>query len=109
MANRDPRLQAIACFTLSGRTAEMLSAVRPRLPVFAFSANKSVLQALSLRAAIVPVVAEEPRDTDSMIEMIDRHLQNGDLVPRGAPVLIVAAGPIGEGRTNLLKYHVVGL
>jgi pyruvate kinase len=109
MANRDPRLQAIACFTQTGRTAELLSAVRPRLPVFAFSSDRRVLQALSLRSAIVPVAAEDPRDTDSMIEMIDVHLQKDGLLPRGAPVLIVAASPIGEGRTNLLKFHIVGL
>jgi pyruvate kinase len=109
MVNRDPRLQAIVCFTQTGKTAELLSAVRPRVPVYTFSSDEAILRSLTLRGAIVPVTAAQPADTDSMIEMMDRHLQSEGGLSRGTPVLILASSPVGEGHTNLLKFHQVGL
>lgn len=108
LTRRDPNVGAIACFTRTGRTAGLLSAFRPPVPVFAFSQDPQVLRWLTLRRALIPVQCDYPVDTDEMITSMDRHLREDGLLPKGTRVLMVASSPTGEVETNLLKIHRVG-
>jgi pyruvate kinase len=53
---RYPKAAGIWCFTRSGRTAELLSSLRPRLPIVAFTTTPTVARRLASRNAVVPVV-----------------------------------------------------
>jgi pyruvate kinase len=56
MANGGCGASAIWCFTRTGRTAELLAAAHPRVPVVAFTVNAVTARRLAVRGAIVPVV-----------------------------------------------------
>jgi len=105
LTHRDPSISAIACFTPSGRTAELLSTVRPKVPIYAFSPSLGTLRRLTIRRGVFPVPCEEPNDTDSMIQTMDRVLGERSLADPGAVVLMVASSPVGLAPTNLLKIH----
>jgi pyruvate kinase len=108
IANDDPAVCAIACYTASGRTASLLSAERPRVPIVAFVPDASVRRALALRWGVIPVDGRDPSDTDEMVELMDAGLRSRGLVAEDASVVMVASSPVGRAHTNLLKVHHAG-
>lgn len=108
LLSRDGEVAAIACFTRTGRTAGLVSALRPTVPVIAFSPEPSVVRRLTMQRAVIPRACELPHDTDEMMEMMVGRLREEDLVPAGVLVVLVASTPVGAAHTNLLKVHRVG-
>jgi pyruvate kinase len=109
IANDDPAVAAIACYTGSGLTADLLSSERPRVPIVAFATHGAVRRALAARWGVVPVEGGHPRDTDEMIALMDQGLRSRGLVEAGASVVMAASSPAGKTHTNLLKVHHVGV
>ena len=105
---RDGGAVAVACFTRTGRTAALLAAARPRVPILALSVDEHVVRGLTLHRAVLPRTCRPPRDTDDMIRTMDRRLREEGLAGPGDPTVLVASIPFGEARTNLLKLHRVG-
>jgi pyruvate kinase len=101
-------IAAIACFTHTGRTARLIAAERPDVPVFAFSANSSIVRSLAVTWGVIPIQSSAPGDVDTLIAMIDRRLVEDGLVEAGRTVVLVAAAPVGRAPTNLLKVHRLG-
>jgi pyruvate kinase len=108
VAERD-RAAAIACYTVSGTTARLLSAARPRVPVVAFSPDPRTVGRLTLFRGVTPVLAEEAPDTDAMIEMMDGRVREVAGVTAGQHVVMVASSPAGRAHANLLKLHRIGV
>jgi pyruvate kinase len=108
IAADDPEVVAIACYTATGRTATLLSAERPQVPVFAFAPDAGVRRALSLHWGVRALPAALPADTDHMIAGMDAGLRDGGFVRDGQPVVMIASSPAGRARTNLLKVHHAG-
>ena len=108
VAAADSEIAAVACFTESGRTAELLSRARPRVPIAAFCAQPAVARRLALYRAVYPFIAKPMPDTDAVIGMLDARLQSDLGAAPGTQVVLVAASPVGQARTNLLKLHRVG-
>ena len=105
---RDGGGAAIACFTRTGRTATLLAAARPRVPILALSPDERVLRRLAVFHAVVPRSTEPPSDTDEMIGLLDRGLRESGLAAQGERVVLVASSPFGRAHTNLLKLHRCG-
>jgi pyruvate kinase len=108
VADRD-RAAAIACFTLSGTTARLLSAARPSAPVVAFSPDPRTVGRLALFRGVRPFLAEEASDTDAMIAMMDRLVREAGFATSGQVVVMVASSPAGRAHANILKLHRVGV
>lgn len=106
LTHRSDSLEAMACFTWGGMTARLLSSVRPRVPIFAFTPDEAVARRLTLWRGVVPVTSQEPDSTEALIDAMDSGLR--DLgIPEGATVLMVGSSPIGDATTNLLKIHTL--
>ena len=101
-------MTAIACFTQSGMTAVLIAATRPRVPVYAFSPEVTVVRRLTLYRGVTPFLTDPLHDTDAMIATVDGRLQEGGFVRPGDAVLMVGSSPFGEANTNLLKIHRIG-
>lgn len=56
LADMHAAVDAIWCFTRSGRTAELLSLHRPRVPIMAFTLSPVVARRLAVRSGIVPLI-----------------------------------------------------
>ena len=104
----NPQIAAIACFTESGKTAELLAGARPRVPIAAFCADAAVARRLTLHRAVHPILTDPMPDTDAVIGMLDAGLSRDVGLAAGTPVVLVAASPVGKASTNLLKLHRVG-
>jgi pyruvate kinase len=99
---------AITCYTETGRTARLLSAERPRVPVYAFVPPGDVRRILCLQWGVEALPATAPTDTDGMIALMDEGLQSRGLATPGDAVVMAASSPAGRTTTNMLKIHRVG-
>jgi pyruvate kinase len=99
---------AITCYTETGRTARLLSAERPRVPVYAFVPHVQVQRLMCLQWGVQALPADPPADTDEMIALMDRGLQTHGLATEGQAVVMAASTPAGRTATNMLKIHRVG-
>jgi pyruvate kinase len=99
---------AITCYTETGRTARLLSAERPRVPVYAFVPARDVQRIMCLQWGVEALPATPPTDTDGMIALMDHGLQAHGLAEPGDAVVMAASSPAGRTTTNMLKIHQVG-
>jgi pyruvate kinase len=104
----DLEIAAITCYTETGRTARLLSAERPWVPVYAFVPSPEVQRIMCLQWGVEALPATPPTDTDGMIALMDHGLQAHGLAEPGDAVVMAASSPAGRTTTNMLKIHQVG-
>ncbi len=99
---------AVAVFTVSGATARLVAAHRPRVPIYAFTPQAAVARQLTPVYGVEPILTPPMTSTDQMVAYLDRALLERG-ASAGARVVFVAGQPLGRpGITNLLKLHVIG-
>ncbi len=99
---------AIITSTMSGHTAQMVARYRPCVPVLAATPDEAVYRRMALVWGVVPLLVPEYASTDEMIETTTRAARQAGLVKPGECVVITAGIPAGgEGKTNMLKVHVI--
>ncbi len=109
LASAEVDVAAIACFTRTGRTARSLAALRPRVPIIAFSTDPRVLARLALVRGIVPRPCEAAGDTAGRLDVMASLLADAHALPPGSAVVLVAstAAP-GTGPNTLEVQRVPG-
>ena len=101
--------EALAAFTRSGRTAQILSKLRPGVPIFALCERVSTARRLALWRGVIPLLVEQSRRGDDVTVRIAQELQARALVPEGGDVVVVGAAPGGRaGRTNFIRLLHLG-
>lgn len=107
-AARDSGAKLIAAFTLSGRTARLLSYYRPTVPIIAFSPNQEVRRSLALVWGVLPRVLEPIQKTEEMIRRVEEELLSRGLAAKGDRIVIVFGAPVGQpGKINSLRLHTI--
>jgi pyruvate kinase len=97
----------IVAWTESGATARLVAKHRPRRPILALSTAASTARRLALVWGVIPLVADEGRDTDAMMEKAPALAVAQGLIRPGENVVITAGVPRGvSGSTNLIKAAV---
>jgi pyruvate kinase len=105
LARANQEIAGIACYTRSGRTARVLSALRPRVPIFAFSPDPLVVNRLALVHGVVPSTCIAPADTPSRLGLMAWLMREAALVRPGAPVILVASTAAAGTGPNLMEVH----
>ena len=99
---------AIIGMTISGYTAYKVSSYRPQTPIFIFTANKDLLNTLSLVWGVRTFYYDKFQSTDNTMKEVQETLKNKGVVSVGDRVVNTASMPIHEkGRTNMVKVSVV--
>ena len=95
---------AIVAITRGGKTARLLSALRPSVPIYAATDQPSISRMLALAWGVVPVLADLTGDVSEAGSRIgDMLVSRGDL-PSGAVVVLVSITPdLARGPSNFLK------
>jgi pyruvate kinase len=105
LARADADVELVVCFTRSGRTARVLSALRPPVPVLALTPDRDVARRLVLHHGIAPLLIPAPGDhaavEDALRSSIDQAATDGRVAP-GAAVVLVASSAGGQG-PNLVE------
>ena len=95
---------AIIAVTREGKTALLLSALRPSAPIYAATPHAAVASALSLCWGVTPFLTEE-RDIERLEALvIDEHL-----LPRGAVAVFISVRPeLNRTDSNFLNIQKIG-
>ncbi len=109
IAEADPEIAAVICYTSSGYTAFLLSKVHPGVPIIALSPHEAVCRRLSLARGVTPVQCPVTQSTEEMLAAGDGELLSAGLVELGAKIVVAGSLPIQMvGTTNFLMLHTVG-
>jgi pyruvate kinase len=97
-------LKAIAVFTKGGSTARLVSAYRPRCPIYGLAPDARTRARMALYWGVTPIDSPHIVTTDEMLGKAEQRLLELQLVQSGEVIAIVAGSPWGvAGRTNLMK------
>jgi pyruvate kinase len=95
---------AIVAVTREGKTARLLSALRPSAAIYAATANARVAGLLTLWHGIIPVLTDE-RDQ----ERLERILIDRQIVPAGSVVVFINVSPdLNRCDANFLNVQRIG-
>jgi pyruvate kinase len=107
-AARDLHLAALVVPTLSGRSARLISAHRPGVPIFALSPGKETVRRCSLMWGVQAASMRRHEVTEALIADAARRVVELGWVKPGARVAITAGLPSGRpGTTSLLQIQRV--
>ena len=82
---------AIVAITRLGNAARVLSALRPRTPVFASTETDVIASQLTLYRGVVPLTTGIGKDVDTTGMLLKRELSARGLVPPGSAVVFISA------------------
>lgn len=99
---------AILVYTISGRTARLLSKLKPQCQIFAMTPTDEVYSRLPLLWGVMPVLVPFGKSTDEMLSAGERTLVRKRLLNKGDVVVIVSGILARMGATNVMKIHRVG-
>jgi pyruvate kinase len=98
----------IVSMTTSGYTAFEISSYRPKASTYIFTANKHLLNALSLLWGVKTFYYDKLESTDETISDVNAILKEANLVQEGDVVINTASVPISKkAKTNMLKVTVI--
>ncbi len=101
------KLAAIIVPTTSGRTARLVSAHRPRVPVLALSANPGTVRRMNLLFGVQSALVEEWTSLSQLLDDCAKIAREREIAKSGDLVAITAGLPSQELGTNLLEVHRV--
>lgn len=96
--------RAIVAITRHGRTARVLSAFRPTLPIFAITPGEPLARRLVLHRGVQPIVADLASDLHQANATVKRHLHDrGWLRPGDVVVFVSVSAELGRGDANYVR------
>jgi len=99
---------AIVAVTRGGKTAHVLSALRPWAPIFAATDRSEIARRLTLAWGVVPVVAGLEGDVTEAAGRIGQMLVARGAIPEGSVIVLVSITPdLAPGPSNFLKLQRV--
>jgi pyruvate kinase len=101
-------VEAIIAITREGRTARLLSARRPRAPIYAVTDGASCARELSLWWGVYPVVDDLSGDLSAIVRRVVAVLRTAALLPAPATVVVVSGSPdLERSEANFVRLRRV--
>ncbi|MCH7662497.1 MAG: pyruvate kinase, partial [Chloroflexi bacterium] len=105
----DLNVAAIAVFTLSGRTAALMSKAFPRVPILAFTPVEATYYRMAIYWGVFPYLVPYADTMEDMLSHVDNAMVASTPLKSGQQVVVITGFPIGEMRPpNLALLYTVG-
>jgi len=105
----DKNVTAVACFTTHGQTAWLMSKIRPRVPIMAFTPDRNTSHRLAFMWGVRPQLVPFSNTLEEMLDHVDAALMRSQVVQLGDQVVLVCGFPVGAVRPpNMALLHTVG-
>ncbi len=100
----------IVVLTESGQAAQLISRLRPRMPIFAFTKESSVYNQLAMNWGVHPFMLAGPEESmDALIAETLDSCRYAGVLKKGDVVVFVAGLPLAHrGTTNMIRVETVG-
>jgi pyruvate kinase len=104
----DRNVTAIAVFTQSGRTANLIAKARPRVPILAFTPIERTFRKLAMLWGVIPYRVPYTDNLEGMLDSVEETmLHNTDIQP-GQQIVLISGFPVGSYcPPNLAMIHTV--
>ncbi len=102
------RAKAIVVFTLSGKTALLVSLLKPACPILSMTSSEAVRTRLTLLRGVIPLPMRRSASTDGMIRQANQVILQTGLLKRGDPVVVVSGKQALPGARYMAKIHLLG-
>jgi len=106
-AAEDLHMGAIAVFTESGNTAQLISKYRPLAEIYAFCRTLPVCNRMNLLWGVHPVVRDQALTAEEMLSAAEQELVRRGRVKSGDVLGVVAGTQMASGSTNFMRLHLV--
>ena len=105
----DKNVTAVASFTTQGQTAWLMSKIRPRVPILAFTPDDETYRRLAFLWGVRPQRVPFANSLEEMLHLIDSAMMRSEVVQSGDQVVLVCGYPVGSIRPpNMALLHTVG-
>lgn len=105
----DRDVAAVAVFTMQGHTGCLMSKVRPRVPILAFTPLQETCRRLAFLWGVQPQLVPFASTLEEMIRHVDITMIEKRLIQTGQQVVLVCGFPVGAMRPpNMVLLHTVG-
>jgi pyruvate kinase len=99
---------AIVAVTRGGKTAALLSSLRPTTIIVAATDQEPVFRRLAMSWGVAPLLADLSGDIDVAARRIGQTLTARGIVAAGSAIVLVSMSPeLGSGPSNFLKLQAV--
>jgi pyruvate kinase len=104
----DRDVARIAVFTVSGRTAQLMSKARPQVPIIAFTPSPDTYQWLNLLWGVKPILVPFAQSVEEMLVHVEKAMLEIEELHTGQQVVIICGYPVGlECPPNLALLHTL--
>ncbi len=101
---------AIVALTRAGKTARVLSAFRPNVPVFAVSPSEVIARRLTIYRGVVPLTIELSQNIAETEAVVERHLVSRGMLAPGAVIVFVSVNAdLTRPDANFLRIRRLGV
>jgi pyruvate kinase len=105
----DRNVAAIAAFTISGRTAVLMSKVRPGVPILAFTPTADTYSRLGMYWGVHPYLVPHASTVRAMLGDVEKAMMADGSIQSGQQVVLICGFPVDQARaTNMALLHTVG-
>ena len=103
----DKNVTAVACFTMQGQTAWLMSKIRPRAPILAFTPDPDTCRRMTFLWGVKPQLVPYVHSLEDMLRLVDDALMK--TFRPGDQVVLVCGFPVGSKvAPNMALLHTVG-
>jgi pyruvate kinase len=105
----DRNVAAIAVFTETGRTAQLMAKARPRAPILAFTPVERTYRQLPMLWGVIPILVPYADTLEAMLKDVEKAIVNATPIRPGQQVVLLSGFPIGAMRPpNVALLHTIG-
>jgi pyruvate kinase len=105
----DRDVAAIAVFTETGRTALYMSKARPRVPILAFTPERTTYQRMGMLWGVVPFLVPFATTVETMLAHVETAIMASSNLRPGQQVVMISGFPVGAMREpNFALLYTIG-
>ncbi len=106
---QDRNVAAIVVFTQSGRTARLMSKVRPNVPIYAFTPELETYYQMGLFWGVTPLLVPYADTLETMIKHLETAIFTSTQLQPGQNIILISGFPVGAMREpNLALLYTLG-
>jgi pyruvate kinase len=100
--------KAVVCLSTTGKTAQLISSFRPKMPILAVTHHMDPLNRLELMWGIQNFRVRPYRSSEEVMKEVEEILLKLKLAATGDKVVITMGTPVSQGaKTNTVRVYTI--